>query len=74
MDPLLGLELLLLISLAYLFPLFHRWISSDTIPATTPWVGLREEVFKTARASFRQVTNSLQTLAEGYTKVSQAEC
>ena len=73
MNSQLGLELLLWIFTAYLLSFLYRWMTAGDIPATIPWVGLRKEVFKTARASFRQVKGSLITLAEGYRKVSQSE-
>lgn len=52
--------------------LFVRCWSIDTAFADgLPWADLRNEVFKTTRASLRQLTNCTQVLQDAYTKVSQ---
>ncbi|KAL2038268.1 hypothetical protein N7G274_008917 [Stereocaulon virgatum] len=68
MDSQLAIELLGFVFLAYLSSVWYCWMTSSTPPVATPWAGLRKEVFKTTRASLRQVTGSIQTLAEGYAK------
>lgn len=38
-------------------------------PNSIPIVGTREQWFKSARASFRQLTNGIATLSAGYSQV-----
>lgn len=46
---------------------------SVEFPESIPVVGLREEVFKTTRASFRQLTDGIRTLSEGYHQVPSTQ-
>ena len=67
MELLLGFGCLGLLAAVSAF--LSRFWKFSQLPDTLPWAGVRKEAFSGTRASFRQLTGSLQTLAEGYTKV-----
>lgn len=52
------------------FLLSHVLHDSVEYPLSIPVVGTRKEWFKSARASFRQLTNGIMTLSAGYSQVS----
>lgn len=53
------------------FLLNHLLDDSVTYPVSIPVVGTRKELFRSARASFRQLTNGITTLTTGYSKYSK---
>lgn len=70
MDVYLGVTLLCGILAICIFMLIIRSLSVDTTFANgLPWADLRDEVFKTTRASLRQLISCTQVLQEAYTKV-----
>lgn len=66
----LGLSSICVSFFSYVFvsQLFNR---SVKFPESIPVVGLRKEWFKTTRASFRQLSDGMRTLADGYRQVTQ---
>ena len=56
----------LAISIAF----FRCWTIDIAFANGLPWADLRNEVFKTTRASLRQLANCTQVLEDAYTKVS----
>ncbi|KAF6232554.1 hypothetical protein HO173_009222 [Letharia columbiana] len=72
MDVYLGVTLLCAILAICIFMLISRSLSVDTTFANgLPWADLRDEVFKTTRASLRQLISCTQVLQEAYTKFSK---
>lgn len=47
------------------------WESTCRLPASIPWVGLRNEVFSKPRAWIREYTAGFNTLEDGYSAVSE---
>ena len=46
---------------------------SVAFPESIPVVGIRKQVFKSARASFRQLTDGIAVLSSGYRQVSSTQ-
>ena len=70
MEARLMIELLVFVCLVFFGSFLHRWLYSVKLETNLPMVGVREEFFKTFRASVRQISHSLETLSHGYTMVS----
>ncbi|KAL9134254.1 MAG: hypothetical protein Q9175_004568 [Cornicularia normoerica] len=51
--------------------MIRAWSIDTTFANGLPWADLRNEVFKTTRASLRQPTNCTQVLQDAYTKFSK---
>lgn len=70
MDAYLEAKLLCVVLAISIFILVARSWSIDTAFANgLPWADLRNEAFKTTRASLRQLINCTQVLQDAYTKV-----
>ena len=70
MDAYLGVNILyagLAISISIL--VIRSWRINTAFANGLPWADLRNEVFKTTRASLRQLNSCTQVLQDAYTKV-----